>query len=591
MNRLPHTEHPHDWSRGDHEGDPVAQAALRLGVGTPGPRTGEVALVSTIRLKVTEVTTFERNPRRASPDRIAELKESIRVNGIEQIVTITRRPSETRYVVAKGGNSRLTAAQALYLEAQDSQFLYRDFLYIPYPGEAKLLAAHLRENEQRADLCFWDKAAGYLALKADLEQERGVTLSLREFARLLAEDGAPVSHVLLSLFQFATQRLAALGPATVLLSRRNVVDVIQPAIGALARLARRFGHDDDWLQREVLNVALERFGPGLDPGPSSISTHERTLDTDALVESLQRHCADALGIPANATGPLLALLAREPEISPQQLREVAAQMPSGVGPMTKPARRPPLKPPVPAVETAQEVASATRRAEDNEKPSSTFARDEAGRLSTAVANDDAESARRSGKDEALPAPDTVLSAVEVTEEIVARDDLADLHCDIRAFATLCGLENTLRDAPELPYGFMVDLPDPEQTDPPLDTQARQHETGYRRYVGWWWLVNLSRQNTPCGLAHLPSGTRFGEITGGEEPWSDACDTHIGEPLLADRFDLFFDTALNPASEIGGRYLDLVGIARGFRARHPARFLPPRWTELDADALLRRGERR
>ncbi|WP_322101862.1 ParB N-terminal domain-containing protein [Paraburkholderia sp. J41] len=591
MNRSTHTVLPHDWPRGDQEGDPVEQAALRLGVGTPWPRTSEVALVSTIRLKVTEVSTFERNPRRASPDRIAELKESIRINGIEQIVTITRRPSETRYVVAKGGNSRLTAAQSLYSEARDPQFLYRDFLYIPYPGEAKLLAAHLRENEQRADLCFWDKAAGYLALKADLEQERGVTLSLREFARLLAEDGAPVSHVLLSLFQFATQRLAALGPATLLLSRRNVVDVIQPAIGALARLARRFERDDDWLQREVVNVALERFDPELIPGASSVSTHERPLDTDALVDSLQRHCAEALSIPANAVKPLLALLTREPDISPQQLREAAAQVASGVGPITMPAQRPPLEPPARAVETAQEVGDATLSSEDDARSSSTFAQDEASRLSSSLANGAANEGDGNVADEAVLAPDADASPVEGPGEIQARDDLADLHRDIRAFATLCGLENTLRDAPELPYGFMADLPDPEQTDPPLDTQARQHETGYRRYVGWWWLVNLSRQNTPCGLTHLPPGTRFGEITGGEECWSDACDTHIGEPLLADRFDLFFDTALNPDSEIGGRYLELVGIARGFRARHPARFLPPRWTELDADALLRRGERR
>lgn len=591
MNRLPNTALPHPWPRGNHEDDPVEQAALRLGVGTPGPRTGEVALVSTIRLKVTEVSTFERNPRRASPDRIAELKESIRVNGIEQIVTVTRRPSETRYVVAKGGNSRLTAAQSLYSEARDPQFLYRDFLYIPYPGEAKLLAAHLRENEQRADLCFWDKAAGYLALKADLEQERSVTLSLREFARLLAEDGAPVSHVLLSLFQFATQRLAALGPATVLLSRRNVVDVIQPAIGALARLARRFEHDDDWLQREVVNVALERFDSGLDPGSTSISTHERTLDTDALVESLQRHCADALGIPANAVKPLLLLLAREPEISTQQLREAAAQTAGDADPMTKAARRPPSEPPARAVETAQQASDASNSGDADASSPSTFAQTETERFSATVARGDANEGDGKVVDETVLAPDANASPAEVPAEIRARDDLVDLHRDIRAFAMLCGLENTLRDAPELPYGFMVDLPDPAQTDPPLDTQARQHETGYRRYVGWWWLVNLSRQNTPCGLLHLPPGTRFGEITGGEERWSDACDTHIGEPLLADRFDLFFDTALNPASEIGGRYLVLVGIARGFRARHPARFLPPRWTELDADALLRRGERR
>lgn len=565
----------------------VALAVDRIGIEAPGPRTGEAALVSTIRLKVTEVATYERNPRRASPDRIAELKESIRVNGIEQIVTVTRRPADTHYVVAKGGNSRLTAAQALHAETQDPQFLYRDFLYIPYPGEAKLLAAHLRENEQRADLCFWDKAAGYLALKADLEQERGGALSLREFARLLAEDGAPVSHVLLSLFQFATQRLAVLGPATGLLSRRNVVDVIQPAIGAMTRLVRRFGHDDDWLQHEVVNVALEQFSLGLKVEPAWSSAQERVLDAEALVMSLQRHCAEALGTPAAAVKPMLALLAREPEISPNRLLELAGRTVGEAGALLTTAHSLTARAISGQVDNSQQGHDGAGGDEPHAVPPSTFFTRGATPPS-AAAGDEGAGARNGEIDDAdAPAPGAVVSSVEVH----AGDDLVTLHRDIRSFAALCGLESTLHDAPELPYGFMVDLPDPMQTDPPLDTQARQHEAGFRRYVGWWWLVNLSRQNTPCGLAHLPAGTRFGEITGSEEPWSHACDTHIGEPLLADRFDLFFDTALNPASEIGGRYLELVGIARGFRARHPDRFLPPRWTELDADDLLRRGERR
>ncbi|PQV44157.1 ParB N-terminal domain-containing protein [Paraburkholderia sp. BL21I4N1] len=586
MNRLTQVDPGHDGQAGEPGGGPVGLAMQRLGVESPGPRTAEVALVSTIRLKVIEVVTYERNPRRASPDRIAELKESIRVNGIEQIVTVTRRPSETRYVVAKGGNSRLTAAHLLYAETQDPQFLHRDFLYIPYPGEAKLLAAHLRENEQRADLCFWDKAAGYLALKADLEHERGGALSLREFARLLAQDGAPVSHVLLSLFQFATQRLVGLGPATALLSRRNVVDVIQPAVGALTRLVRRFGRDDDWLQHEVIDVALGQFSLVLNPTPESGLAQERVLDAAALVAGMQRRCAEVLDVPLAAIRPMLALVAGEPEISPERLREAAAGTLGATGLVTRKTRSsgegtPPIAA-LPPEQTAQPRSDSHIRhpLPASNLPQHTDPLPEAsGPHGTDVPDGDA-------ADESAVVDPGGTPAVDRSS-----DDLANLHQDIRSFAVLCGLESTLRDAPDLPYGFMVDLPDPAQTDPPLDTQARQHEAGFRHYVGWWWLVNLSRQNTPCGLTHLPAGTRFGEITGGEEPWAHACDTHIGEPLLADRFDLFFDTALNPASEIGGRYLELVRIARGFRARHPDRFQPPQWTELDADELLRRGERR
>src|ERR1700751_4577138 len=73
-------------------------AAQRLDAHAPAPGASGPQLVSTIRLKVTDVAVYERNPRQATHERIAELKESIRVNGIEQIVTVTRRPNQKQYV-------------------------------------------------------------------------------------------------------------------------------------------------------------------------------------------------------------------------------------------------------------------------------------------------------------------------------------------------------------------------------------------------------------------------------------------------------------------------------------------------------------
>ena len=292
-------------------------AAQRLDTNAPAPGASGPQLVSTIRLKVTDVAVYKRNPRQATHERIAELKESIRANGIEQIVTVTKRPNQKQYVVAKGGNTRLLAAQALYEDARLPEFLYRDFLCVEYPGEARLLAAHLRENDQRADLCFWDKANGYLALKLDVEKELGRTLSLREFSKMLADDGTQISHALLGLFRFAIERLRGLGLATASLSGRDVSGRIQPRIGAISRLVQRFGHDESWIQHQVLDPELE----------VARMEFEQTgvLDVDRLVEGFHVRCAERLDVSRAGLDSMLVLLDKVPDANPDMVRASAVE--------------------------------------------------------------------------------------------------------------------------------------------------------------------------------------------------------------------------------------------------------------------------
>lgn len=385
------------------------------------------------------MVVYERNPRRVSNERIVELKESIRANGIEQIVTVTRRPGETRYVVAKGGNSRVTAATALYDETGDERFLYYDFVCVPYPGEARLLAAHLRENDQRSDLCFWDKANGYLALKADMEKEQGTTLSLREFSRLLEEEGTPVSHVLLSLFQFAVDRLSALGPATEYLSRRVLVDMIQPAMGALIRLTRRLGFDDAWLQHHVIDPALLQVAA--DFPPETMQDHHPAalaLDAGNLIRGFRSRCAVALGFSMEGLDRMSHLLEHAPDVGADELRHAAEH---------------------PAIESSVEAEGGKPESVSSPHiPGETRAGDIAGhgiavreREPHASLNDDPPATESIN----WPASSTVVPAASV--ELAA----AAFRGALNAFADTCGLEGCVRDAPGLPYGFMVEPPLPE----------------------------------------------------------------------------------------------------------------------------------
>ncbi|WP_244196240.1 chromosome partitioning protein ParB [Paraburkholderia susongensis] len=527
---------------------------------------------------------YERNPRRVSQERIVELKESIRANGIEQIVTVTRRPGETRYVVAKGGNSRVTAAAALYDDTGDDRFLYYDFIYVPYPGEARLLAAHLRENDQRADLCFWDKANGYLALKADMEEERGAMLSLREFSRLLEEEGTPVSHVLLSLFQFATDRLPALGPATAYLSRRALVDVIQPAMGALMRLVRRMGFDDVWLQQHVIDPELLRVAAGFTSGTGE-EHQPASLDAGELVRAFRVRCADALGVSMDGLGRMSHLLEHAPDIDADDLRQAGDRL-AVAGKAGRPGLHSLSVDPKPAsvaqshiLGKAMSMTSETAEVEPH-----------AGETTGAgfAVHD---SRKDFSSDDEHPSSVSINSSSARAAASETGPDLAAtaFREALSVFASTCGLDGCVRDAPGLPYGFMIEPPAPDTSQPSFDDQARLGADGLNRYLGWWWLVSLSRQNTASGLDHVPKQSVYARMARDEDYWARICDALVGEPLLGDRMDVMFAAMLNPDRPVGLWWSELVQAARAFRVAYPERFCPPRWKELDAVERLVRGE--
>ncbi|TAL84020.1 MAG: chromosome partitioning protein ParB, partial [Rhodanobacter sp.] len=224
--------------------------ANRMTVANP-PSAPELANRSTIRLKITDVEPYNHNPRTKQNEKFYEIKESIRHNGIEQKVLITKRPGAASYIVAKGGNTRVLAARAVWDETQEERHLWYDFDYIEYTNEVELVAGHLRENDQRSDLCFWDRAEGYMALKQLLEEQGGKDISLREFSRILEEQGTRVSPPLLTVFRFAVDNLSGLGPGTTKLSKNDVQERIQPALASLTRLATKLQMPEAWVTTEI----------------------------------------------------------------------------------------------------------------------------------------------------------------------------------------------------------------------------------------------------------------------------------------------------------------------------------------------------
>lgn len=177
---------------------------------------------------VDEIDVYDHNPRQLANDKYEEIKASIRASGMDQTLTITRRPDAPHYMIAAGGNTRLQAIKALWKETGDERYRSIHCLYRPWQGDTNTLVAHLKENDVRGDLSFIDRARGLTQLKGLVEAESGQSFSLREFSAFLGKQGYSVSHPVLISIGYAVQSLenaipTALGAGM----SRNQVDRIR----------------------------------------------------------------------------------------------------------------------------------------------------------------------------------------------------------------------------------------------------------------------------------------------------------------------------------------------------------------------------
>jgi ParB family protein of integrating conjugative element (PFGI_1 class) len=177
---------------------------------------------------VDEIEVYDHNPRQLANDKYEEIKASIRASGMDQTLTITRRPDAPRYMIAAGGNTRLQAVKALWKETGEERYRLIHCLYRPWQGDTKTLVAHLKENDVRGDLSFIDRARGLTQLKALIETESGQSFSLREFSAFLGEQGYSVSHPVLISIGYAVQSLEGAIPTALGAGMsRNQVDRIR----------------------------------------------------------------------------------------------------------------------------------------------------------------------------------------------------------------------------------------------------------------------------------------------------------------------------------------------------------------------------
>lgn len=133
-------------------------------------------------------TRCKRNPK------YDEIKAGIHASGLRSVPLVTRDPSqpELGYFFSDGGNTRYSILKELWQETGEERFYRIHCLFKPFQGPLSCLLGHLRENEQRGEQTYIEKALGIKKARAFYEEQLDRTVTLRELSELLTTDGFPV---------------------------------------------------------------------------------------------------------------------------------------------------------------------------------------------------------------------------------------------------------------------------------------------------------------------------------------------------------------------------------------------------------------
>ncbi len=201
-----------------------------------------------LRVEITRIKCYERNPRRSKNPEFDRIKASILMSGMDQPLIITQRPGESDYIVQAGGNTRLQILKALFEATGEERFFWVDCLFVEWDRESTVLLAHLRENELRGNLTFIDRARAIFDVKDIFTKELKVSsISHRELEIFLKEHGYSVSLGIISQMSYAVSVLLPLMPM-----------VLEAGLGKLQvqriRDAQRVGQEI-WTLRDAGAVA------------------------------------------------------------------------------------------------------------------------------------------------------------------------------------------------------------------------------------------------------------------------------------------------------------------------------------------------
>lgn len=304
---------------------------IRNTTNIPNPRDDSIKLNADTEvdnsfavLPIDNIQFYEHNPRKASNEAFAELKENIRVNNIMSPLTVTKRPGASHYILYAGGNTRLLALKELFAETGDTKFETTRVIIKSWRGEVAIMLAHMAENTNRSDMTFWDKANGILEIKRQMEVDSKEELSLRDFELALLKEGIQTNRSSLSWFIYAIDKLAPIGYYLSGLTVRT----LQPKLNALIRFLDKYDISEEVFNSDILNPTLQATAEYLREAELnkqySAEKNEVVLSAIHLMEDLEYAVCARVDVSVRDLKKMLSALEHDPKLTLDELHAILA---------------------------------------------------------------------------------------------------------------------------------------------------------------------------------------------------------------------------------------------------------------------------
>ena len=464
-------------------------------VGDTSPSTVDLRnldLPGPMLLDVTTIACFDHNPRLFENDKQADIRNSISNVGFQDALVVTRRRPGDRFMLAAGSNTSLRIVQELFQETGDDKYRWVNCIFQPYQGDARLLAQHLGENLNRGDMKFWEIAKGMTELLRMIADERGVSnpsakpLGLREQAEELTRRGLRADKSSVARWVFAVDRLAALGPATICLSKNAVADVLQPRINALKALAAKFrlADADFWDGVVTANLAID--------AKTLNSADPQGFDPARLCDRIEASFAARVDEPVANLRQMLSTLKLAPELTLADLRQPSPNLifgGQGAAPVSGPAgqAQQTVLPIGPGLVRAGGAAPARQAMPDGDRHD--------GPLPPQLQPPTAAVAGRIHRQAGGTTNGPLFEAADSENDRALSTPLQALHAAVLSLLESVNLTQTLHWRPEMPLGFYLEIPErpalPAGSKP--DQGCCDRDVQLAKSIVWWTLGLLSSQ--------------------------------------------------------------------------------------------------
>lgn len=453
-------------------------------------------------LTLSQIKPYDRNPRRERNPRYDDIKESIQAQeGLNNQISVTRRPGDELYMIESGGNTRLQILNELYKETGLEVFNQIHVLYRPWKDESHVLAAHLIENDKRGDMLFIDKALGIRDLKemfgADSDTD---SLSLRQLTERLRAIGYSVDPNLLSRMNYAIDVLLPAIPEALR------AGMGRPQIARIRKIEKAF--QQYWTEIAKQDSALfdELFQDCL------VENNRPEWDSEVLRQTLEERITELLDVPTRELRLDMDALLRGREIeTPSPSNETTWQP-------TRPEQAP---------TTGNNEASIAVTPDNSSNDT-----DRSAEVSTPAVTPPPQSNSNSQSNPSAPTLDDGKNNV-VEPEIATTLGIAELRFSIYEtayqLASLYQLEASIQTSQDWGLGFLIDLPEQpliSENNQELDAKQRWYEL-VRQWV--WWLLYVCSEETarPERIPNLPESMTIRQLC--LEGNQQALMQYIGQP--------------------------------------------------------------